>query len=342
MWSISGRAEDVVRAQHDIDVPPSLADPSTHLPTTVGWLASLIFAGALGALSISLLPYWPIEHADVDWAIGWVMMPVGAVMWLLRARAAEWVIHVGLVVGICCITASVWAAGPTPESQAAALFYGFLSAFASAFLQRRLALTYLAFAGALYLGVLLMNWRAAMATQWAVNMFAIIVPCVVISTLVKQLRGLALHDALTGLANRRLLNEIMPASFSMSRRDDRPLSVVAIDLDGLKLVNDRFGHAAGDQLLRAATSSWTAALRTGDFLARVGGDEFVLVLPDADERGAEATVQRLRESAPQVAFSAGVVRWTGESLEELLQSADAGLYAAKNTGRGRTVSKYAA
>ena len=326
----------------DLDIPPSLSDSSADLHTRVAWLASLIFGGALVAMSINVVPYWPVEHKGVDWVIGGVMMPVGAVMWIWRARAPEWVIHAGLIVGIFCITASVWAAGPTPESQAPALFYGFLSAFASAFLHRRIALTYLAFAGALYLGALLTNWRAEMATQWAINMFAITVPCVVIGTLVTRLRGLALHDALTGLANRRLLEEILPASFSMARRDARPLSIVAIDLDGLKLINDQFGHAAGDQLLKAATSGWSSALRTGDFLARVGGDEFVLVLPDADVRGATATVKRLREAAPQVAFSAGVARWTGESLEDLLKRADAGLYTAKNTGRGRTVSEYEA
>jgi diguanylate cyclase (GGDEF)-like protein len=331
-----------VRTQHGRDIPQALSDASTDLPARIGWLAGLIFAGALGALSIDLLPYWPVEHISVDWVIGWVMMPVGAALWMLRARAPEWAIHAGLIIGICCITASVWAAGPTPESQAAALFYGFLSAYASAFLRRRLALTYLALAGVLYLAALLVNWRAAMATQWAVNMFAITVPCIVISTLVTRLRGLALHDALTGLANRRLLDEILPASFSMARRDARPLSIVAIDLDGLKLVNDRYGHAAGDQLLKTATRGWTSVLRTGDFLARVGGDEFVLVLPDADVFGATATVKRLREAAPEVAFSAGVARWTGDSFEELLKRADAGLYTAKHTGGGRTVSEYEA
>jgi diguanylate cyclase (GGDEF)-like protein len=327
-----------VRIRREIVVPLSPDDALTDIPTMVGWLALLIVGGAIVAASVNVLPYWPIDHKGADWLIAAVMLPAGALMWLCRKHAPHWTIHVGLIVGIWCITWSVWAAGANAESQASALFYGFLAAFASAFLIRSVAVAYLGLVGVMYLGALLTHWQAPMATQWAVNMFAISVPCVVIGTLVGRLRKLALHDAMTGLANRRLLMEILTFRINTARRDGRAFSVAAIDLDGLKQVNDTEGHAAGDRLLRSAAIGWTSALRAGDSLARVGGDEFVLVLSDADLDAAKSAVQRLRDATPDVAFSAGVVSWNGQGLDELLLRADAGLYAAKKTGGGRTVS----
>lgn len=109
-------------------------------------------------------------------------------------------------------------------------------------------------------------------------MFAIAVQCLVIGTLVGRLRLLALHDTLTGLPNRRLLEETLTARVNTAGRDGRGLAVAAVDLDELKRVKDTEGHAAGDRLLRSAAAGWTSAVRAGDSLARVGGDEFVLVL----------------------------------------------------------------
>ena len=327
-----------MRFPRDRRTPTPPLDSLTDVPTMVGWLGMLIIAGALAAASVNVLPYWPIEHKGVNWFIAAVMLPFGSMMWLARKRAPHAILHAGLIIGVCCITWSVWAAGPTAESQAAALFYGFLSAFASAFLARRQAIAYVTLAGVLYLGALLTHWREQMATQWTMNMFAIVVPCLVIGTLVARLRLLALHDTLTGLPNRRLLYETLTARIAMSGRDGAAIAVAAIDLDGLKRVNDTEGHAAGDRLLRSAATGWTSALRAGDSLARVGGDEFVLVMSGTDLMGSHEAVQRLRDATPQVSFSAGVVCWTGQTIDELLRRADAGLYAAKKTGGGKTVT----
>jgi diguanylate cyclase (GGDEF)-like protein len=314
------------------------ADPSTDLPTMLGWLAMLIAGGALVAISVELLPYWPIAHRRMDLLIGAVLCPVGVALWVVRRRAPRWTMHAGLLAGVCGITGAVWAVGPTAQTQAPALFYVFLSTFAGAFLSRRLAIGYLGLAGVEYFMVMALHWRAEMATQWAMTMLAVSVPCAVISTLVARLRVLALRDSLTGLANRRLLDELLPARLTVAAREDRPLSVAALDLDGLKAINDLAGHAAGDQLLLAAARSWSAALRTGDVMARVGGDEFILVLPDTDLPAAHAAVQRLRAAAPRVAFSAGVACWAGEGIDELVRRADAALYAAKQAGGARTIS----
>lgn len=328
----------VRRSGRGLRLMTSAGDPSTDLPTMVGWLAILIAGGALVALSVRVLPYWPIEHKGTDLAVGVVMFPTGALLWAARWRVPAWTVHAGLLAGVGCITVAVWAVGPTAQTQAPALFYGFLSAFASAFLSRRIAMAYVALAGALYIGGLALDWRAEMATQWAMGMIAIALPCAVISSLVGQLRSLAVHDPLTGLANRRLLEQVLVTRMNGARRRDRPLSVAALDLDGLKTINDLAGHAAGDQLLIAAARGFAATLRAGDLLARVGGDEFIVLLPDADLSDAESAIQRMRARAAGVAFSAGVVAWNGETASELLQRADAALYAAKGAGGARTVA----
>lgn len=327
-----------MRIPRDRHVATAPFDSLTDVPTMVGWLAMLIVAGSVAAASVNFLPYWPIDHKGINWLIAAIMLPVGIVMWLGRKRAPHWVVHAGLIVGVSVITWSVWAAGPNAESQAAALFYGFLSAFASAFLVRRQALAYVTLAGVMYLGALLTHWREQMGTQWTMNMVAIAGPCLVIGTLVARLRLLALHDTLTGLPNRRLVEETLTARINTCRRDGRGFAIAAIDLDGLKRINDTEGHAAGDRLLRFAATGWASVLRSGDSLARVGGDEFVLVMSDTDLTGAREAVQRLRDATPEVKFSAGVVCWTGQPIDELLRRADAGLYASKKMGGGITVS----
>jgi len=153
-----------------------------------------------------------------------------------------------------------------------------------------------------------------------------------------RLRELALEDALTGLPNRRALQGQLSGELARARRDGRPLSLAVLDLDSFKLFNDRNGHPAGDQLLKSAAAAWSQELRAGDMLARVGGEEFVLVLAGADAGRAEAIIDKLRARTPMgQSFSAGVAQWDSIALpEEMLQRADAAMYAAKRAGGDRT------
>jgi len=154
-----------------------------------------------------------------------------------------------------------------------------------------------------------------------------------------QLGELAREDPLTGLPNRRALESGLSAEMERARRDPHSLAVVMIDLDHFKRFNDTYGHPAGDELLRTASAEWRGLLRSGDLLARLGGEEFVLVLPALDADAAEALVARLQAATPLAqSFSAGVALWDGQELSgELIERADAAMYRAKSGGRARTV-----
>jgi diguanylate cyclase (GGDEF)-like protein len=150
---------------------------------------------------------------------------------------------------------------------------------------------------------------------------------------------MAREDGLTGIANRRTLDEAMTVELARARRSGNELTVVMLDLDHFKRFNDRRGHGAGDALLRNAAQAWRRQLRPTDLLARYGGEEFTLVLPSCNADSACQLVERLRPLMPErQTFSAGVATWEQhESPEQLLVRADRALLVAKKQGRNRTV-----
>jgi diguanylate cyclase (GGDEF)-like protein len=148
--------------------------------------------------------------------------------------------------------------------------------------------------------------------------------------LVQRLGDLARTDVLTGLPNRRAWQEILERETAVARRSGQPFSIAMLDLDRFKEYNDTHGHLAGDRLLVSATAAWRSALREADVLARWGGDEFVLLLPDCDAQQTHALLDRIRAACPDAPFSAGVAESGGErSSEALLAVADQILYRAK-------------
>ena len=170
-----------------------------------------------------------------------------------------------------------------------------------------------------------------------------------VQSLQQALRQQATRDELTGLFNRRHLNETLPSMWALARRDGRPLAAVIIDLDHFKRVNDEHGHDAGDRLLASFGRLLAGSLRKSDVACRYGGEEFCVLMPDTDAAGARrkvaALLRRWRvESLLQGAaagggtsFSAGVAdsRQTSVSWQALLKAADEQLLAAKREGRNR-------
>ncbi len=155
----------------------------------------------------------------------------------------------------------------------------------------------------------------------------------------KQLAALAHSDALTGTANRRTWDVALPLALAAAARSGAPVMVAMIDLDRFKAFNDRFGHQAGDRLLKEASAAWRSLLRTEDLLARYGGEEFCLLMAGCPAPAAVETLERLKAATPLgQTFSAGLAQWDGaESADQLLGRADAALYEAKNGGRNRIV-----
>jgi diguanylate cyclase (GGDEF)-like protein len=159
------------------------------------------------------------------------------------------------------------------------------------------------------------------------------------NALLDRMSHLAQEDGLTGIANRRTLDESLPVEFARALRSGQPLTLVMMDLDHFKRYNDRRGHAAGDALLRGAAQAWLKQMRPTDLLARYGGEEFTLVLPACTADQAAQLVDRLRPLMPdRQTFSAGIATWeASETPTELLQRADRALSLAKKGGRNRTM-----
>ena len=116
----------------------------------------------------------------------------------------------------------------------------------------------------------------------------------------RQVREQAFKDPLTQLGNRRYFDERGDGVLALARRRGRPFSVLMIDIDHFKRVNDEHGHAAGDEVLRALGNALKASLRGGDVCGRLGGEEFAVVLPDEDRAGGAATAERLRRGLEQL------------------------------------------
>ena len=158
----------------------------------------------------------------------------------------------------------------------------------------------------------------------------------------------ALVDGLTGLANRRAASDALHAEAARAERLQTPLAVVLADLDGFKDVNDEYGHAVGDEVLRTFADVLRQTVRESDVAGRWGGEEFLLLLPGADEEGAAQLAERIRvaladrsiHGAPGLAVTAsfGVAEYAGESnSDDLVVAADGALYRAKRAGKDRVV-----
>ncbi len=163
----------------------------------------------------------------------------------------------------------------------------------------------------------------------------------------RAMHTLAMQDPLTGAASRIGIEDEAARALAQAREDGKPLSLLMLDLDHFKSVNDRYGHAAGDTVLRAAVEAWEGQLRGRDPLGRVGGEEFVVVCPDTTEEQATVVAGRLLEATrglrfPQVdpelriSVSIGIAQCRrDEARDSLLDRADAALYRAKQRGRDR-------
>jgi diguanylate cyclase (GGDEF)-like protein len=165
----------------------------------------------------------------------------------------------------------------------------------------------------------------------------------------ERIGQMATLDELTGLANRRHMTTLLQAEHARLRRNGRSMVLALVDIDLFKRINDSYGHHAGDAVLKSFADTSRKALRAHDVLARWGGEEFLLMLPETAPQEGLGVVERLRDRLAQtsfehvapglaVTFSAGLSVCTADSrLEACIEQADQGMYRAKSQGRNRSL-----
>lgn len=162
----------------------------------------------------------------------------------------------------------------------------------------------------------------------------------------QRLQELANTDVLTGLPNRRSGMHSLGLQWELAQRQYAPLACMMVDADGFKQINDRYGHEAGDLVLRALSAQLRDAVRTDDIVCRLGGDEFLIICPHTTQEGAMQLAESVRRQVATLCVPAGAGQWQGSisvgvasrrpamtSLEDLVKVADLGVYEAKRNGR---------
>lgn len=215
-----------------------------------------------------------------------------------------------------------------------ALFYIWLSVYAALYFEPVWIVLQISGAAVAYLVVLLASHVGARAlvVSWLSIFGTSAVLGGVVFVLVSTLKRNSREDQLTGLSNRRTWDERVDGELQRSRRSGVPVSVVSIDVDNFKFINDSQGHAAGDRLLRDVATAWSAEVRGGsDLIARVGGDEFGMLATGSDHQDIVALVQRLHDALPEgVSCSMGMATWDhSETAADLFRRADEEMYRAK-------------
>lgn len=309
------------------------------------------FAGVLLALSL-MLPS-PGASNSVLWTVVVVALLTAAVMLAvpsLDSRVFEAITAFGTVL----IGAVVFFGGRAGNDYA--LFYVWLNVHAFYFLPWRRALLQLLLMAVSYplALVLASQLGGGRPIDYAMMLGTLLVSGLFVGLLKSRVARLLLRlsdaahrDALTGLLNRRGFDEALSLELERVHRGGRPLSLLIVDLDHFKQVNDRFGHQAGDQALVRVTNALGVSQRRIDTSARIGGEEFAVLMPDTDERGAFAVAERLRgeiagsvgEGSPRLTVSVGVASFPAhaQDAEGLVRAADSALYVAKSLGRDRVV-----
>ncbi|HEY5285594.1 MAG TPA: GGDEF domain-containing protein [Solirubrobacteraceae bacterium] len=303
----------------------------------MAWSLALLFAfKAFVCLAAILFPVSSSEPVGLIAAAA-ALGALGACLVWLGARHIP-VLGFELLAACGTLVSSALVAQATTHGgmMIAAFSYPWIAIYSAHFFERRVviaqgSLITVAFGVALLLGGLPqvgIYWMIVTVTIWSI--------CIVLGRLSESLRRQADTDTLTGLLNRKGFMAAAVREHAIAQRSGNRLTLAMLDLDGFKQINDLRGHTVGDRVLADLGKSWRERLRTGDILARHGGDEFVLLLPATTPEGASAVLDRLRDKDLPVTWSVGIGEWLPrESLSECIARADADLYSVKNAMRIR-------
>jgi diguanylate cyclase (GGDEF)-like protein len=303
------------------------------------WLACLYATAASLALLAVALPHGHDVDASTAVFTGLPGFPLAAALWLAGERVPRWLIHAMLLLGTLMISVGTHTAGHGRMAGSASGLYLWIAIYAGYFFPWQAVALHLAAVTAGYAAVLATQHEAAAPALLVGMTGTLAVTAFVINSLAGRLRGLAATDPLTGLPNRRGWEEALDRELARTRRRESPLCVAVLDLDGFKALNDELGHSAGDRLLREASATWLSLLRESDILARYGGDEFGVILPDCYPNRADEIITRLCQATPTGATCSAGVAWADgvATAGELIDRADRALYRAKGAGGNQAV-----
>jgi diguanylate cyclase (GGDEF)-like protein/putative nucleotidyltransferase with HDIG domain len=335
------------------DAWPTGADARFDLRLRARILATLFTAGATLALLTAALPH--SAHANVAgvMAIVGIAYVVAALLFWSAGRLAAPALPLALAGGTTLITLVAYFSAENPSPLIFLYLWVFL--YSAYFFTTRMLLAQIAYVGATFAILLIQRSPLERITAWwFVGMGTLAVAAIVIrvmrehvEVLIARLHDTARSDPLTLLPNRRGFREALDLELVRARRREGEVTVIVGDVDHFKEVNDRSGQQVGDAALRQIAQLLDAGKRAGDSLARVGGGEFALVLPDTDRHGAFVIAERLRcgvreefrAAASPITISFGIAGYPqgGETAAALLRSTGEALQAAKWNGRDRTM-----
>ncbi len=316
-------------------------------------LAGLFAAGATLALVTVALPH-SARASDVGLLVivGLAYCIAGALFWR-ACIAPSWSLRLALAAGSTLITGVAYFSAQSPSPLV--FFYLWVFLYSAYFFTTREMAAQIVYVGLAYAALLAARPPSAgVPAWWLVGMGTLLVAAILIRSmreradlLIASLYDAARTDLLTKLPNRRGFRELLDLELERARRGTGQMALIVGDIDHFKEVNDRSGHRVGDAALQRAARLLEAGKRAIDGLARVGGEQFALILPDSDQHSAFAIAERLRcalrdefaKDAVPVTISFGVVSYRrhGETAASLLRAADEALYAAKANGRDMTM-----
>lgn len=302
-------------------------------------LGGLFAAGGTLSAVVVLLPGWPEMQQVPIFLLAALAVAGGGVLWRWGHRFSTVGVSAFLAFGTAIIAAAQYLAGGGGASASYAMLYVWVALYAAMSFRPHVVALHLAGTVLAHGAVLVrMAEVGSMSSRVALTLGTQIAASVVVGRMAAHLRTIAETDHLTGLPNRRRAARALTRSTAPGRRSRREVAVAVLDLNGFKAINDRLGHAAGDAMLVGAARAWSTALEPSWTLARTGGDEFLLVVPEPGGASLDDALGRLRAAAPDVDFSAGTAVWDGdESVDVLLDRADRALYAAKQAGTAARV-----
>jgi diguanylate cyclase (GGDEF)-like protein len=335
---------------------PLISPRDRHLASRVVAYLMLAGAGFVGILSVLVPGYGgPSVQSNAATYCTGILLAIGGWFCLRRPTRIPdsfwaWVPigAVALIGGLNLVTEDVSAGGQ--------LFFLWPVLYAATFLHRRLLYLVLA---AVFVAEVVLVFRlepaALAAADTAGLMTALTMASIIIVTLRKRVDSLlgvletqALEDDLTGLFNRRAFDRDISHAVARARRTGEPLSLLTVDVDHFKSINDACGHAGGDQALQAVATALREVARGSDVIARIGGDEFVALLVDCDVAGATRVANALRTTlartrglpggSPTLSIGAATLPYDADTVDGLAAASDAAMYEAKLSGRDRVVA----